>query len=72
MAKLDDEEIQRIVDAIVAELDRRRQIEQLADAIIRKQSELNKRLMQAPEKYQRKQLEPTGNASGGDGQRQSK
>jgi len=68
MAKLDDEEIQRIVDAIVAELDRRRQIEQLADAIIRKQGEMNKRLTQAPQQYQRRQPMPASARQGTDGQ----
>jgi len=68
MAKLEDEEIQRIVDAVVAELDRRRQIEQLADAIIRKQGEMNRRLMQAPQQYQRRQPTPAGAQQGADGQ----
>lgn len=68
MAKLEEREIQQIVDAVVAELDRRRQIEQLADAIIRKQGELNKRLQQAPQQYRRRQPAPAAASEGGDGQ----
>jgi hypothetical protein len=69
MAKLEEQEIQQIVDAVVAELDRRRQIEQLADAIIRKQGELNRRLTQAPQQYQRRQPTPASAQPGGDGQK---
>ena len=68
MAKLEEQEIQQIVDAVVAELDRRRQIEQLADAIIRKQGELNRRLTQAPQRYQRRQPAPAAAQAGDDGQ----
>ena len=60
MAILDDADIRKIVDAVVAELDRRQQIEKLVDAIIRKQGELNRKLVQAPGKYQRRQ--PAGTA----------
>jgi len=68
MTKLEEQEIQQIVDAVVAELDRRRQIEQLADAIIRKQSELNKRLVQAPQQYQRRKTVGVAQQQSGDGQ----
>jgi len=68
MAKLEEQEIQQIVDAVVAELDRRRQIEQLADAIIRKQGEMNRRLTQAPQQYQRRHPMPASAQQGADGQ----
>lgn len=50
--RLEDEDIRKIVKAVAAELDWRRQIEQLADAIIRKQAEQQKRIATAPGNYQ--------------------
>jgi len=38
--KLDGEDIQKVVQDVIAELDRRRFIEQVADAVMRKQAEL--------------------------------
>ena len=53
--RLEDEDIQKMVHEVMAELDRRRFIEQVADAVMRKQAELQRRIATAPRRYEPRQ-----------------
>jgi len=55
VVRLEDEDIQKIVQDVMAELDRRRFIEQVADAVMRKQAELQRRITTAPQRYEPRQ-----------------
>ena len=57
--RLEDEDIQKMVQDVMAELDRRRFIEQVADAVMRKQAELQRRIATAPQRYEPRQKPAT-------------